>query len=200
MTATNALSNLPLTLEPGLLKRWTVQDYHRMGDLGLLNPGERTELLAGQITLMAPKGPPHVTSLHLLANALRAQLGETALVRSQDPIQLDDFSEPEPDLAVVKGTVLDYAKQHPRSDQVYLVVEVADSTLKQDCEVKDKLYAQAGIADYWVLDLRNRQLHIFREPISMGYTRHLILTEPHQVSPLAFPELILLLSAILPQD
>jgi Uma2 family endonuclease len=200
MTATNALSNLPLTLEPGLLKRWTVQDYHRMGDLGLLNPGERTELLSGQITLMAPKGPPHVTSLHLLANALRAQLGETALVRTQDPIQLDDFSEPEPDLAVVKGTVLDYAKQHPRSDQVYLVVEVADSTLKQDCEVKDKLYAQAGIADYWVLDLRNRQLHIFREPISMGYTRHLILTEPHQVSPLAFPELILLLSAILPHD
>jgi Uma2 family endonuclease len=200
MTTTNALSNLPLTLEPGLLKRWTVQDYHRMGDLGLLNPGERTELLSGQITLMAPKGPPHVTSLHLLANALRAQLGETALVRTQDPIQLDDFSEPEPDLAVVKGTVLDYAKQHPRSDQVYLVVEVADSTLKQDCEVKDKLYAQAGIADYWVLDLRNRQLHIFREPISMGYTRHLILTEPHQVSPLAFPELILLLSAILPHD
>ncbi len=130
MTAFNALSNVPLTLEPALLKRWTVQDYHRMGELGLLNPGERTELLSGQITLIAPKGTPHVTSLHLLANALRAQLGETALVRTQDPIQLDDFSEPEPDLVVVKGTVLDYAKQHPRPDQVYPVVEVAGLTLR----------------------------------------------------------------------
>lgn len=197
MTVSNALSNSPLTLEPGLLKRWTVQDYHRMGELGLLNPGERTELLSGQITLMAPKGTPHITSLHLLANALCAQLGETALVRTQDPIQLDDVSEPEPDLAVVKGTVLDYAKQHPRPGQIYLVVEVADSTLRQDCEVKDKLYAQAGIADYWVIDLKNRQLHIFREPTSTGYTRHLILTEPNQVSPLGFPELMLSLAAIL---
>ena len=198
MTAFNALSNSPLALEPGLLKRWTVQDYHRMGELGLLNSGERTELLSGQITLMAPKGTPHVTSLHLLANALRAQLGETALVRTQDPIQLDDFSEPEPDLVVAKGTVLDYAKQHPRPDQIYLVVEVADSTLKQDCEVKANLFAQAGIADYWVVDLKNRQLHVFREPISTGYTRHLILAEPNQVSLLAFPELILSLSTILP--
>ena len=77
-------------------------------------------------------------------------------------------------------------------------MEVADSTLKQDCEVKDKLYAQAGIADYWVLDLKNRQLHIFRHPTSTGYTHHLILTEPNQVSPLAFPALILNLTDMLP--
>jgi Uma2 family endonuclease len=198
MTASNTLSHLPLTLEPALLKRWTVQDYHRMSDLGILLPGERTELLSGQITLMAPKGTPHVTSLHLLANSLRAQLGEAALVRTQDPIQLDDFSEPEPDLAVVQGTVLDYAEHHPRPDQIYLVVEVADSTLKQDCEVKDKLYAQAGITDYWVIDLNKRQLHIFREPTVSSYTRHLILAEPNQASPLGFPNLALLLSEILP--
>jgi Uma2 family endonuclease len=197
MTAANTLSNSPLTLETTLLKRWTVQDYHRMSEMGILPPDERTELLSGHITLMAAKGTPHVTSLHLLANALRNQLGETALVRTQDPIQLDDFSEPEPDLVVVQGTVLDYAEHHPRPDQVYLVVEVADSTLKQDCEVKDKLYAQAGIADYWVLDLNNRQLHIYREPTSTGYTRHLILTEPNQASPLAFPNLTFSLSQIL---
>lgn len=169
-----------------------------MSEVGILPPGERTELLSGHIALMAAKGTPHVTSLHLLANALRNQLGETALVRTQDPIQLDDFSEPEPDLVVVQGTVLDYSEHHPRPDQVYLVVEVADSTLKQDCEVKDKLYAQAGITDYWVLDLNNRQLHIYREPTATGYTRHLILTEPNQASPSAFPKLILSLTQILP--
>ena len=165
-----------------------------MGEVGLLNPGERTELLSGQITLMAPRETPNVTSLHLLA--LRAQFGETALVRTQDPIQLDDFSDP--DLTVVNRTMLDYAEQHLRPDQVYLVVEVADSTLRHDCEVKDKLYAQAGIADYWLVDLKNSQLHIFREPISTGYTRHLILTEPNQVSPLAFPRIIISLSEVLP--
>jgi Uma2 family endonuclease len=200
MTASSALSNGSLALEPSQLKRWTVQDYHRMGELGLFNTDERTELLAGQISLMAPKGTPHVTALHLLANALRAQLGERALVRTQDPIQLDDFSEPEPDLAVVQGSVLDYAEQHPRPEQVYLVVEVGDSTLRQDCEVKAKLYAQAGIADYWVLDLKNRQIHLFREPTSTGYTHHLILTEPNQMSPLTFSDILLSLSKILPPE
>ena len=139
-----------------------------------------------------------VTSLHLLANALRDQLGSAALIRSQDPIQLDDFSEPEPDLAIVRGTVLDYADRHPRPDQVDLIVEVADSALKHDCEIKDKLYTQAGIADYWVLDLKNRQLHIFRNPTPTGYTSHLILTEPNQASALAFPNIAIALTTILP--
>jgi Uma2 family endonuclease len=170
-----------------------------MAELGLLDPTERTELLAGQITLMAAKGTPHVTALRLLATQLDALLAnEPVFVSTQDPIQLDDRSEPEPDLAIIQGTVLDYADQHPRPEQVMLVVEVADSTLSQDCEVKDKLYAQAGIADYWVLDLPHRQLHIFRDPTPTGYTRHLILTEPNSVAPLAFPDCRLELTAILP--
>ncbi len=190
---------LPLaTLTPSNLKRWTVQEYHHLGELGVLRPDEVTELLAGQIILRAPKGTAHVTALYLLANALRAGLGDGAWVRTQDPIHLDDFSEPEPDLAVVRGTVLDYATHHPGPEQIYLIVEVADSTLKQDCQIKDKLYAQAGIADYWVLDLKERQIHLFRHPTPTGYTHHLILKEPHPVSPLAFPDLSLPLSHLLP--
>ena len=180
------------------LKLWTVGDYHRLSELGLLDRQERTELIAGQITLMAAKGTPHVTALHLLANILRDRLGNQALIRTQDPIQLDDFSEPEPDLVVVRGTVLDYAEQHPRPEDIDLIVEIADSTLKQDCEIKDKLYAQAGIADYWVLAVKSRQLHIFRKPIASGYTEHLILSEPNQAAPLAFPEIVIALSSILP--
>lgn len=181
------------------LKRWTVWDYHRMSELGLLDPKEHTELIAGQIALMAAKGTAHVTALRLLATALDVLLVElTVFVSTQDPIQLDDFSEPEPDLAIIQGKVLDYAERHPRPSNVALVVEVADSTLKQDCETKDKLYAQAGIADYWVLDIKNRQLHIFRDPTPTGYTRHLILSEPHQAIPLAFPNLSLSLTSILP--
>ncbi len=145
MTIVNPLPTLSLPLEPHVLKRWTVQDYHRLSELGILDPDERTELLAGHITLMAAKGTPHVTALYLLANTLRDRLGSDPLIRTQDPIQLDAFSEPEPDLAIVRGTVLDDAAQHPQPADIYLVVEVADSTLKQDCEIKDKLYAQANI-------------------------------------------------------
>ena len=198
MTLVKPLPHLPFTLDPTLLKCWTVQEYRRMSELGILDGNEKTELIAGQITLMAAKGTPHVTSLHLLANALRDKLGSTALVRTQDPIQLDNFSEPEPDLAIVQGTVLDYTEDHPRPEQVYLVVEVADSTLKQDCQVKDKLYAQAGITEYWVLDLKNRKLHIFRNPTPTGYTHHLILSEPNQASPVAFSSCTLTLTSILP--
>jgi Uma2 family endonuclease len=96
-------------------------------------------------------------------------------------IHLDDWSEPEPDLAIKRGTVLDYGDRHPGPGDIELVVEVADSTFKQDCEIKDKLYAQAGIAEYWVLDLKNRQLQVFRNPTPTGYTSHLTLTEPHKI-------------------
>lgn len=180
------------------MKYWTVSDYHRMSEMGILAPDERTELLNGQIVLMAAKGTPHVTSLYLLANALRDRLGEAALVRTQDPIQLDEWSEPEPDLVIARGTVLDYADHHPLPEEIELVVEVADSTLKKDCEIKDKLCAQAGISDYWVLDLKNRQLHVFRNPTPTGYTSHLILTEPNEITPLSFSNLTLSLTAILP--
>ena len=183
---------------PTNLKYWTVQDYYRMSDLGIFDPNERTELIAGQIVLMTAKGTPHVITLQLLANHIQSQLGTTALIRTQDPIRLDNFSEPEPDLAIVKGTILDYAAQHPVPEDIYLVIEVADSTLKQDCQVKDKLYARSNIAEYWVVDINNRQVHIFRDPTSTGYTSQLILSETHSISPLAFPEIVLSIASILP--
>jgi Uma2 family endonuclease len=198
MKILKSLPNLTLAVEPTVVKYWMVQEYHRMSEMEILASNERTELISGQIVLMASKGTPHVTSLHLLANELRDRLGSIALVRTRDPVQLDDWSEPEPDLTIVRGTVLDYAARHPGPSDIELVVEVADSTLKQDCEIKDKLYAQADIADYWVLDLKNRQLHIFRNPTPTGYTSHLILTEPNQIAPLSFPNFTLSLTAILP--
>ncbi|MBE9070325.1 Uma2 family endonuclease [Leptolyngbya cf. ectocarpi LEGE 11479] len=181
------------------LKRWNVDEYHRMAESGVLAECDRTELLAGQVILMIAKGTPHVTALRLLATALDKELAnQPFFVSTQDPIQLDSYSEPEPDLAIVKGNFLDYAAHHPTPKDICLIVEVADSTLKQDCEVKDKLYAQAGITDYWVLDLPHRQLHVFRSPTVTGYTSHLILTQNQKISPVAFPDSILLLKNLLP--
>jgi Uma2 family endonuclease len=180
------------------LKYWTVQEYHHMSEVGILDTSERTELITGKIVLMAAKGTPHVLTLRLLASFLEKSLDESVLVSTQEPINLDNFSEPEPDLAIVKGTMFDYAERHPSPEDVYLVVEVADSTLKKDCEVKDKLYARSNIADYWVIDVKNRQVHIFRTPTPTGYASHLILSESQTVSPLAFPSIVIPISSILP--
>jgi Uma2 family endonuclease len=199
MMTLNKPPNLVFTLEPKALKLWTVENYHRMGEFWVIRPDERTELIGGQVLLMPPRGAPHVGALLLLVLALNAQLvNQPFFVSTQDPIQLDDFSEPEPDCAIVRDTTLDYGDRHPDSTDIALVVEVADSTLKYDVEVKDKLYAQSGITDYWVVDLKNRQLHVFRNPTATGYTSHLILTEPNQITPIAFPQITLALTDILP--
>jgi Uma2 family endonuclease len=201
MTVFNLFPDLTTTLKPSYFKRWTVQDYHRMSEFGILKANERTELIDGQIVLMAAKGTSHVLALRLLASVLEDLLADQSVfVSTQDPIQLDDFSEPEPDLAIVRGTALDYVDHHPRSQEIYLVLEVADSTLKQDCEIKAQLYAQAEITDYWVVDLPNRQLHIFQNPTPKGYTSHLILTEPNSISLPTFPNLSLTLTSILPPE
>jgi Uma2 family endonuclease len=95
------LSYLTLNSDSNRLKRWTVEEYHRLSELGIIDPSQRTELIAGQIFLMAAKGTPHVVALQILADTLRDRLSNRASIRTQDPIQLDDFSEPEPDLAIV---------------------------------------------------------------------------------------------------
>jgi Uma2 family endonuclease len=200
MTAIQTLPNTIIedTILSSNFKYWTVQEYAHLSELGILDSNERTELLAGKIVIMTAKGTPHVIALQLIASSLQDRLNNTALIRTQDPILLDNFSEPEPDLAIVSGKILDYADRHPSPEDVYLVVEVADSTLKKDCEVKDKLYARSNISDYWVIDVKNRQVHIFRTPTSTGYASHLILSDSQTISPLAFPAIVLPISSILP--
>jgi Uma2 family endonuclease len=197
MTSLSVVSNLSFTPAPSTVKHWTVEEYHRMAELGLFRSDERTELIAGQIILMSPKGAPHVTSLHLLGQILEGKLDGLALIRRQDPIWIDNFSEPEPDLVVVRGEIVDYADRHPQPQDIYLIVEVADSTLKYDCETKDKIYAKAGIPEYWVLDIKGRQLHIFRDPSISGYVSHTILRESANATPIAFSAILIPIQAIL---
>lgn len=178
---------------------WTVEEYHRMAEAGILQPDERVELIAGQvITKMSPQGSPHASAITRTNRAIGNRLGESVLLRLQLPIQLNDNSEPEPDVAVVRVDPLDYADHHPTASDVYLIVEVADTSLKIDCEVKAKDYARSAIADYWVLDVNNRQLHVFREPTEDGYQSEVILEEDATISPLQFPTCTISVSEILP--
>lgn len=170
------------------LRLWTFQEYHQMAEVGILQPDEKVELVAGQIIKMSPQGSPHAAAITRTNRLLGKLLGEKVLIRLQLPIELNDFSEPEPDVAVVRVDQLDYEESHPQADDVYLIIGVADSTLKRDCELKAKDYAQSGIADYLVLDVKNQQLRVFREPTEDGYQSEVVLGEDGVVSPLQFSD------------
>ena len=180
------------------LRLWTVEEYHKIAEAGIFDGDGRVELLEGKIIWMSPIGTAHRSAVGRTNKLLQKLLSDKAWVSIQDPIQLDDYSEPEPDIAVVQIDPLDYADHHPTPDEVYLVIEVADTTFKKDCETKGKAYAAAGIIDYWVLDVINRQLHVFREPSENGYQSIVVLGEDESISPLNFPDLRIDILAILP--
>jgi len=166
----------------------TVQDYHCMAEAGIFHPEERVELIEGQIFQMAAKGTAHEAAITRTERLLRNRLGEQVLLRLQSPVQLNNYSEPEPDIAVVAPNPLDYEDHHPTPSEVFLLVEVADTSLKHDREVKAPVYARSGIVDYWVLDVNERKLHVYRLPSSQGYQSEMILAEDVTISPLAFPD------------
>ncbi|MCF4970033.1 Uma2 family endonuclease [Nostoc sp. CMAA1605] len=189
------MQNSETTLQ---LRLWTVEDYHRMAEAGIFGAEERVELLEGKIIWMVAKGTAHRSAVGRTDRLLQNRLSNLALICVQDPIRLNKRSEPEPDIAVVKIDPLDYADHHPTSSEVYLIIEVADSSLKLDCEIKAKAYSQAGISDYWVLDVVSRQLYVFREPSPEGYQIKSILAEEQAIAPLHFPDVEILVLEMLP--
>ncbi|KKI99778.1 Uma2 family endonuclease [Prochlorothrix hollandica] len=191
MIAPTALATLPL-------RRWTVAEYHTLAAAGILTSQDRIELLDGHLVTMSAKGRPHIIALRLLAQTFSNALQNQRLIFLQDPIALSPTSEPEPDLTLVQGQELDYLQRHPQPHEIDLIVEVADSTLKTDCEVKSLLYAQAGIAEYWVVDVAQRQVWVFREPDPAGYRSRVIYGPTAQLSPLACPAVNIPIEAILP--
>ncbi len=180
------------------LRLWTVKEYYQMIEAGLLHPEEQVELLEGQIINMTPQGPFHAATTDYTTEYLRHTLAGKALLRCEKPIALNQYSEPEPDIAVVHLHPYRYANGHPQASEVYLLIEVADTTLEYDRNTKAKIYAKAGIEDYWVLNTKKRQLHIFREPMIDGYSQEDILVETASISPLAFPEITVEISRLLP--
>ncbi|NEU77143.1 Uma2 family endonuclease [Hassallia byssoidea VB512170] len=180
------------------LRLWTVAEYHRMAETGILDEDERVELLEGKIIWMSAKGTAHRSAVGRTDYLLKNRLRNRAWVSTQEPIKLNQRSEPEPDVSVVKIDPLDYADHHPTPSEVYLIIEVADSSLKFDCETKAKAYAQAGIADYWVLDVVERQLYVFREPNEEGYQSKVILGEDARISPLQFADSQIVVLEMLP--
>jgi len=172
-----------------------------MAEVGILQPNEPVELVAGQILRkMSPQKAPHATAITLVRLLLENRLDRRVLVRTQLPITLSDRSEPEPDIAAVVPDVLRYSDRHPNPSDIYFLIEIADSTLKRDCGIKARDYASAEIEDYWVLDLNNRQLRVFREPSTDGYSNITVLGERDRLAPRQFPNLTLSVAELLPPN
>ena len=144
-------------------RRWTRLEYQKMGDAGVFLPGERVELIDGEILEVTPQKSRHATVVTLVGDALRIAFASGFHVRIQLPLALDPYSEPEPDVAVIVGSPRDYRESHPTS--AVLVVEVADTSLEHDRKRKGSLYARSGLSDYWVLNLLDRCLEVYRDPI-----------------------------------
>jgi Uma2 family endonuclease len=175
---------------PPAPRQWTIDEYYRLGELGFFND-QRVELIESEIIDMAPQGSEHFASVCLVGEVLRRAFGDGHVVRIQGPLRIADSTEPEPDIAVVPGTPRDYVgKDHPNN--ALLVVEVSDTSLVFDRTDKASLYASAGIADYWIVNLIDRQLEVFRLPTADAsarfgwtYAERTILKSADQIKPLS---------------
>lgn len=182
--------------------RWTRQEYYRMADAGLFN-SKRVELIGGQIFEMSAMNSPHATAVTLTLDALREVFKTGWVVRTQMPLDIDEDSLPEPDVAVVRGKARDYKAVHPRTSA--LVVEVADSSLDYDQNYKASLYARAGIADYWIVNLAERRLEVYRKPVKdktsdfgFSYADVKYFRRGDSVRPLAKPRAVIAVADLLP--
>jgi Uma2 family endonuclease len=156
----------------------TSVEYYRMIESGIIHEGERVELISGQIFTMAAKGIRHTVATTNLLRELLKLIEDRAIVRCQEPITLPNNSEPEPDIAIVRLRSDDYINSHPAPADIILVIEVADSTIKFDRETKAPLYAAAGINEYWIINLLDNRLEIYRQPEGDIYTSIEIITPP----------------------
>ena len=188
---------------PPRTRRWTRLEYERLTELGVFGPDERLELLDGQLVVREPQGSRHAGTIRRVIAALRRALGDAWQVDSQLPIALDDTSEPEPDISVVPYAPDVYLEAHP--SRPALIVEIADSSYRIDREHKASLYARAGIADYWIIDVVRGAVEVHRDPVAApnaiygwGYRTVATLRPPATIALLVEPARSIPVAALLP--
>ncbi|HTD33809.1 MAG TPA: Uma2 family endonuclease [Candidatus Elarobacter sp.] len=183
---------------PYAIRPITVDEYHRMLEAGILYEREPVELLDGQLIAMPPEGPGHGSSVTGLNETLVLRFAGRAYVRPGNALRLSDVSEPQPDFAVVRLREDGYRDALPVPDDVLLLVEISDSTLRYDRGRKLRAYARAGIPEYWIVDLVHGHVDVFTEPNDEGYAGHRIARRDETLAPRAFPEDAIAVSSFLP--
>lgn len=169
------------------IAKWTINEYHRMIAAGILD-NRRVELLKGEIVEMSPEGEPHAFFSSEAGEYLIRLLGDQVMIRASKPITLPNDSEPEPDIAIVQRLGREYLEHHPYPENIFWLIEYSDSSLDKDLETKSRVYAEAKILEYWVVNLKKRHLVVFRDPQDGEYASKSTLTGG-TIYPLAFPDL-----------
>ncbi len=176
---------------------FTVGDYYRMAETGILSADDRVELIAGEVVEISPIGSRHAACVKRLLHWLSAALGDQAVLGVQDPVRLDDLSEPEPDVSVLRPRQDFYAAAHPGPGDVLWLIEVSDSSLVFDRRVKLPLYAAHGIPELWVVSLAEDLVEVLQMPSGKGYTVSRKLRPGARLAPAAFPDVELEVEALL---
>ena len=169
-------------------RRFTVDEYHRMAEVGILRQDDRVELLDGEIVQMSPIGSRHAAVVTRLQRLLERLASDRAIVRVQQPIRLDSYSEPEPDVAVVELRDDFYAAAHPTPAEILLIIEVADTSARYDRSRKLPSYARAAIPEVWLVDLGLDRVETHQEPRADGYATQQILRHDAGITPLCLPD------------
>ena len=177
-----------LTRNPWVARRaLTIAEYHRMGEVGILTGRARVELIEGELVAMAPIGSEHSGTVNALTRLLVEIVGDRGVVAVQNPVQLDDLTEPEPDFAVLKPRPDYYRRATPRADDVLLLIEVADSSLAYDRAVKRSLYARHGIPEFWIVNLTAGEVEVCRTPTGDNYASVLHVGREAILEPVLLP-------------
>ena len=185
-------------------KKFTIDEYHRLIDWGFFAGNESVELIRGEIIQMSPKRTPHSVCNSLLWRTLYDLIGNQAEIRVQEPIFIDSNSEPEPDVVIAVKQDDNYLSSHPTPQDILLVIEISDSTLKYDQETKLSLYAEAGINNYWIFNLGDRHLEVYHQPFQdhqgkFAYRFKQIILSEETVQLPNFDSLVLDLTKVFPE-
>jgi Uma2 family endonuclease len=167
---------------------WTVDEYHALAEAGILHEDERVELIEGELVTMSPIGIRHAATVNRINELLVRHFQGRAIVSVQNPVGVDDHSEPQPDVALLRYRDDYYAGCLPAAADVLLCIEVSDATIAYDRDVKGPLYARAGIADYWLVNLVDNVVEVYRQPQKGTYSRRQRHAQAGELAPLSFPE------------
>ncbi len=188
------------TERPPEVRLFTVEEYYRMGEAGIFDVGGQVELLEGRIYRLSPKNPLHSASVRCAGRCLEKHVGRKAIVRTQEPVSFDNYSEPEPDVTLAKLRKDQYSKSHPTPEDCLLLLEVSLTTLKHDRQNKGRTYAAAGIEQYLILNLRARELEDYREPSPEGYRTKRTFRVDEVFNLVAFSDVEIKVGELLPPE
>lgn len=179
-------------------KLFTVYDYHKMVDAGILGEDDRVELIRGEIVQMSPIGPPHNGTIHRAIRSLTTNVGERAILGVQGSIRLDEYDEPQPDLYLLRPKEDFYTSRHAGPADILLIIEVADSSLDYDRTTKMHLYAETGVPEYWISDLQNDCIIIYSDPGNAAYRNVQQFCRGEKLTPKLLPDCSIPVESLLP--